>query len=125
MNKNNFSLLLRAGTIIAALLMTFATVLQSCDDDEATAPASFSIEGDPTGLTSGIAGKTQSYVVRAIGSWKIVQKEEGDWVKVFPAEGDDDGIFKITVAANAGLNTRVANFAFVVDGKEQPVLFRV
>jgi hypothetical protein len=125
MNNNKFSSILRTGTVIVALLMTFASMLQSCDDDETSAPASFSIEGNPTGLTSGIAGKTQSYVVRAIGSWKIVAKEGGDWVKAFPTEGDDDGIFKITVAANAGLDTRVASFAFVVNGQEQPGLFRV
>jgi hypothetical protein len=125
MNKNNFSSLLRAGTIMVALLMTFASLLQSCDDDEASAPASFSIEGDPSGLTSGIAGKTESYVVRATGSWQIVAKEEGNWVKVFPTEGEDDGIFKITVSANENFDERLMNFAFVVNGEEQPVLFRV
>lgn len=125
MNKNNFSSILRPGTIVVALLMTVASMLQSCDDDEASAPASFSIEGNPTGLTSGVAGKTESYVVRGSGSWKIVQKEEGDWVKVFPSEGKDDGIFKITVSANAGFEERLMNLAFVVNGEEQPVLFRV
>jgi hypothetical protein len=125
MNKNNFSSLLRTGIIMAALLMTFSSLLQSCDDDEASAPPSFSIEGDPAGLTSGIAGKTQSYVVRATGSWQIVAKEEGNWVKVFPMEGEDDGIFKITVSANENFDERLMNFAFVVNGEEQPVLFRV
>jgi hypothetical protein len=125
MNKNNFSSISKAGTIMAALLMTFTSLLQSCGDDEASAPVSFNIEDNPSGLTSGAAGKTESYVIRASGSWKIVPKEEGNWVKVFPTEGEDDGIFKITVSANEDFDARVMNFAFVVNGEEQPVLFRV
>jgi hypothetical protein len=125
MNKNKFSSILRVGTILVALLITSTSLLQSCDDDEPSAPVSFNIEGDPSGLTSGIPGKTQSYVVRATGSWQIVAKEEGNWVKVFPTEGEDDGIFKITVSANEGFDERLMNLAFVVNGEEQPVLFRV
>lgn len=125
MNKNKFSSILRAGIIMAALLMTFSSLLQSCDDDETSAPPSFSIEGDPSGLTSGRAGKTQSYVVRATGSWQIIAKEEGTWAKAFPTEGEDDGTFKITVSANENFDERLMNFAFVVNGEEQPVLFRV
>jgi hypothetical protein len=125
MNKNNFSSILQAGTIMVALLMTLTILLQSCDDDEASAPTSFSIDGNPAGLTSAAAGKTQSYVVRATGSWQIVAKEEGDWIKVFPSEGEDDGIFKITVGTNESFEERLMNFAFVVNGEEQPVLFRV
>jgi hypothetical protein len=55
----------------------------------------------------------------------IVEKENADWVKVFPDKGEADGIFKIIVSANQTFNTRTANYAFVVDGEEQPVLFRV
>ena len=113
------------GTLMVALLTLFACLLQSCEDEEPSAPVAFSIEGNPTGLTSGIAGKTESYVVRGSGAWQIVAKEEGSWVSVFPTEGEDDGIFKITVGANDGFEQRVMNFAFVVNGEEQPVLFRV
>ena len=113
------------GTLMVALLTLFACLLQSCEDEEPSAPVAFSIEGNPTGLTSGIAGKTESYVVRGSGAWQIVAKEDGSWVKVFPSEGEDDGIFKITVAANDGFDQRVMNLAFVVNGQEQPVLFRV
>lgn len=108
------------------LLMTFATVFQSCDDDEEpSGPPGITIEGDPSGLTSDVAGKTESYVVRGTGAWQIVPKEEGDWVTIFPNEGEDDGIFKITVSANEGFEPRVMNLAFVVNGQEQPVLFRI
>lgn len=122
---NNSHSILRTGTWMLALLAAFAMALQSCDDDEPSGAPSFSIEGNPTGLTSGIAGKTETYTVRGTGVWQIVPKEEGDWVKIFPDEGEDDGIFKITVAANEGFEPRVMNLAFVVNGQEQPVLFRI
>src|SRR5690606_7161104 len=57
--------------------------------------------------------------------WQIVAKEQADWVKVFPSEGKDDGIFKITVSPNESYDPRVVNLAFVVNGEEQPVLFRI
>lgn len=122
---NNPYSILRTGALMVAMLLTFATILQSCDDDEDSGPTSFTIENNPTGLTSGVEGKTESFTVRGKGAWQIVQKEEGDWVTVFPNEGEDDGIFKITVDENPGFEQRVMNFAFVVNGEEQPVLFRV
>src|SRR5690606_4071756 len=70
-------------------------------------------------------GKTEKYTVRGRGDWKIVKKEEGDWVKLFPDEGKDDGIFEIEVTQNTGFQSRVMNLAFVVNGEEQPVLFRI
>ena len=123
MNKS-YSILGR-GAFIVAMLMTCAGVFQSCEEDEPSAPTSFAIEGNPSGITSGTEGKTESFVVRASGEWQIVAKEEGDWVKIFPSEGEGDGIFKVTVAPNESFDTRVMNLAFVVDGEEQPVLFRV
>lgn len=122
--KNPYSIL-RTGTLMLAVLMMFAIILQSCDDEEPSGPASFTIENNPTGLTSGVEGKTESFTVRGKGAWQIVQKDEGDWVTVFPNEGEDDGIFKITVDPNPGFEQRVMNFAFVLNGEEQPVLFRV
>ena len=69
MNKNNLYSILRTGALMTTLLMTFASVLQSCDDDEEpSGPTSFTIEGNPSGLTSDIAGKTESYVVRGSGA---------------------------------------------------------
>lgn len=123
MNKS-YSILGR-GAFIVAMLMTCAGVFQSCEEEEAAEPTSFAIEGNPSGLTSGVEGKTESFVVRASGDWQIVAKEEGDWVELFPSEGEDDGIFKITVKENEGFDARVMNLAFIVNGEEQPVLFRV
>lgn len=117
---------MRVGMVVISMIVTCAFLLQSCKEDngEAGAPG-FSIEGSPTGLIAGVAGKTENYVVRSNRPWKIVAKEEGNWVKAFPDEGDDDGIFRIIVSANSGFGQRIMNFAFVVDGTEQPVLFRV
>lgn len=108
-------------------MIASAAGMLSCSEDNVPAGnASFSIEGNPTGMTATVATKTQSFVVRANGRWEIVARsEDSNWVKVFPTQGDDDGIFKITIAANQGFTERIANFAFVVDGQEQPVLFRV
>ncbi len=113
--------------LIVSMIAASIFFLQSCkEDDNQTGTPFFNIEGDPSGLTADINGKTESYVVRSNRPWKIVAKEENvDWVKVFPNEGDDDGIFKIIVSGNEGFTSREANFAFVVDGVEQPVLFRV
>lgn len=123
---NNIHSILRTGTLLTALLMLCALVFQSCEDDETTGPTSFTIEGNPTGLTADIAGKTQSFVVRGRGSWQIVQKEQADWIKIFPKEGKDDGIFKVTVSQNlSDFEPRIVNLAFVLNGEEQPVLFRV
>lgn len=122
--KNSYSIL-KKGAFLVAMLMTCAVAFQSCEEEETPAPASFTIEGNPSGLTSGVEGKTESFVVRATGDWQIVAKEEGDWVKVFPTEGEDDGTFKITIAENEGFDARVMNLAFVLNGEEQPVLFRI
>ena len=112
--------------LAAAILFACAFFMQSCkEDDGVKGDPAFVIEGNPTGMKSGVAGKTESYVVRSNRPWKIVAKDQGDWVKTFPDEGDDDGIFKIIVSANKGFAERIMNFAFVVDGQEQPVLFRV
>lgn len=117
---------MRAGTLAVSILFACVFSLQSCkENNDVEGDPAFAIEGNPTGMTSGVAGKTESYVVRANRPWKIVAKDQGDWVKTFPDEGDDDGIFKIIVNANKGFEQRIMNFAFVVDGKEQPVLFRV
>jgi len=114
----------RALRFIPLFLLT-AIILTSCEEKIVPEDPFFSIEGSPTGLTVTKAAKTQSYVVRSNRSWEIVEKEDADWVKVFPEKGDADGIFKIIVSANQTFDTRTVNYAFIVDGEEQPVLFRV
>ncbi|MCB4807606.1 BACON domain-containing protein [Tamlana sp. 62-3] len=113
--------MLRLFTILSVLFLAF-----SCNEDEDIASEPyFTIEENPTGLVADINGLTQSYVVRSNGSWEVVAQSEGDWVKAFPNKGDDDGIFKFIIEENNTFDARVMNFAFIVNGKEQPALFRV
>lgn len=105
------------------LLTTF--IFTSCEKKLVPEDPFFNIEGSPTGLTVTKAARTESYVVRSNRSWEIVNNDDADWVKAFPEKGDADGIFKIIVLANDTFNPRSSNFAFIVDGEEQPVLFRV
>jgi hypothetical protein len=111
--------------IILPLLLLSLFLLPSCEKKVEQEDPYFSIEGSPTGLTVSKSGKTESYVVRSNRPWEIVNKDGADWVKTFPEKGEDDGIFKIIVSENPTFDTRIMNFAFVVDGEEQPVLFRV
>ncbi len=64
-------------------------------------------------------------MVRSNRPWEVVKKSGADWLKVFPEKGDADGIFKIIVVENPTFDARTENLAFIVDGEEQPVLFRV
>ncbi len=111
--------------VILPLFIVSLFLLSSCKEDPIQEDPFFTIEGDPTGLNVTKAAKTQAYVVRSNRPWQLVKQEDAAWVKAFPDKGDADGIFKIIVSANETFDTRIANFAFVVDGEEQPVLFRV
>ncbi|MCM4166508.1 hypothetical protein DHD08_02305 [Arenibacter sp. H213] len=108
-------------------LFALPLIFTSCNEDEAefSGEPFFMIEENPTGLSVGVAGETKTYIVRSNRPWKIVSQGEVEWVKAFPAEGKDDGVFKIVVSENDGFDPRTINFAFVVDGNEQPLLFRV
>ncbi|TXE06098.1 BACON domain-containing protein [Seonamhaeicola algicola] len=108
-----------------ALLLLMVGLVACSEDETATEAPYFSIEENPTGLTVDINGVTQSYVVRSNQPWEIIAQSEGNWVKAFPNKGDDDGIFKFIIEENNTFDARVMNFAFVVNGKEQPALFRV
>jgi hypothetical protein len=127
MNKIRFFNIKSAGLLLFTAIC-MAVLITSCDKDdqkEYTGTPYFNIEGDPTGLTAGVNGVTQSYTVRSNRPWQIVAQGEDDWVKAFPDEGEGDGIFKMIVSQNDSFDERIMNFAFVVNGEEQPVLFRV
>lgn len=108
------------------LLALLSSFLISCSsDDEQAGEPYFTIEENPTGITADYNKTTKSYVVRANGSWKIVAQSDADWTRPFPDEGEDDGIFQIIVDENDTFDPRSTNFAFVLNGQEQPTLFRV
>ena len=125
MKNNCIKNLKNTALIILPLFLFSLFLLSSCKEDPIVEDPFFTIEGDPTGLTVTKAAKTQAYVVRSNRPWQVVKQEDAGWVKAFPDKGDADGIFKIIVEANQTFDTRIANFAFVVDGEEQPVMFRV
>jgi hypothetical protein len=54
-----------------------------------------------------------------------VAKSDDTWARAYPDEGDLDGIFRIIVEKNNIFEPRSMNFAFVVNGEELPMLFRV
>ncbi len=125
MKANNHLIFKRIGMVFSLLIISLF-LIPSCDKEEEPAgDPLFFIEGDPTGLSVDKNAKTQSYTVRSNRPWQIIAKSEADWVRPFPDEGADDGIFKIIVEANPTFDERTVNYAFVVDGKEQPVLFRI
>jgi hypothetical protein len=127
MKIDSFFRLKNAGIILIAFCLVSVGLFSSCKDDseENSGDPYFTIEGNPTGLSVGIAEKTQSYVVRSNRPWQVVAQSEGSWIKAFPSEGVDDGIFKIIVNENTTFEPRSMLFAFIVDGEEQPVLFTV
>jgi len=128
MEKYNFNRMKTAGIMLSLMLLFSVVFFISCkeeNDDSADGDPYFNIEGEPTGLAVGSAAKTQAYVVRSNRPWQVVAQSDEDWARSFPEEGDDDGIFKIIVKENKAFVDRSMNFAFMVDGKEQPVLFRV
>ncbi|MBP1614825.1 MAG: hypothetical protein H6Q13_2273 [Bacteroidetes bacterium] len=125
MKVSRFFKLLHAKSLLLGLLLLAFTVLSSCSDEEDSSETAFAIEGSPTGLSIDAAGKTQSYIIRSNRPWKIVAKSDDSWVRVFPDEGEADGIIRVIVNENATFEARTLNYAFVVDGVEQPVLFRV
>jgi hypothetical protein len=125
MKNNNIKNLKSTALVILPLFLFSLFLLSSCKEDPIQEDPFFTIEGDPTGLTVNKAAKTQAYVVRSNRPWQVVKQEDAGWVKAFPDKGEADGIFKIIVTANETFDTRIANFAFVVDGEEQPVMFRV
>lgn len=126
MKTNNLFTMKSAGTLLLSLFVA-ALLFFSCqkEDEKEKGDPYFTIEGDPTGLTVTTAAVTKNFVVRSNRPWQVVAQSEENWIKVFPAEGEDDGIFKIIVNENATFNPRTVKYAFVVDGVEQPVLFTV
>lgn len=83
----------------------------------------FRIEGDPIGLDVDIDGATQTYTVNSNGIWRIELLGEAGWVSINPTEGVHDGTFTITVDANTALDSRSANVAFYLNGKQQSTVF--
>lgn len=119
MFKNKFFLFL-------SVVFSLSIALVSCsDDDDKVGKPYFRIEDDPTGHSFDMNSSTVSFVVRSNRTWKVVPQEEGDWVTPSPINGKGSGPLEFTVEENESFDQRVMNFAFIVDGVEQSVLFRI
>lgn len=125
MNTYNIFNVKKGAAVLLGLLFIASLSIISCNKTEEQPDPYFQIEGSPTGLSVDMNENSQSYVVRSNRPWEIVAQEEGDWVRAFPDKGEDDGIFKFLINENDVFVNRTMNFAFIVDGEEQPVLFRI
>jgi len=123
---------MKTNKIFILILLAFA-VVTSCkkepaetgdpyfnfnDATESTSPTGYSV--DYKGNTAG-----EKYIIRSNRSWTIVENGTSDWVRFFPAEGDDDGIVRVIVSENKTFEDRTTQFKFMVAGQEQPVMFTV
>jgi hypothetical protein len=116
----------KTGGLLVALPCFLLTVPMGCEKENGyTGAPYFMIEGEPTGIVAPAVATTQAYTVRSNRPWKVVAKSDVTWARAYPDEGDLDGIFKIIVQKNNTFEPRSMNFAFVVNGEELSVLFRV
>lgn len=111
---------------LLSIFLLLGIITVSCDKEEANpGEPYFKIEGDPSGLEASVDGVTERFVVRSNRPWKIISKEDYDWLKVFPDEGDDDGIFRIIVERNIGFQPRSADLVFEVEDLGSASTFRI
>lgn len=126
--------------ILCSLSLVTATTLFSCkeSDDEPKGDPFFYIGGvevpmtihltangsvntsDATGmsdLTSGI-----KYDVEACGAWSLVpvDGEEPEWGRLYPLQGNDEGIIKAYASANEMTAKRSIQYRVFINGIEQP-----
>ncbi len=107
-------------------LALVSILFASCsDDDKTNVDQYFFIEGEPSGYTASPQAVTVNYVIRSNKPWKIEARDDTQWSRFFPSEGKDDGIVSLIIKENETFDVRNVNYAFIVDGIEQPVLFSV
>lgn len=113
--------------IACTLLMAALLGMSSCgNDDDASGETFFELEDSETSFETSSAKTQFDITVRSNRSWYIESRSEGsDWVRPFPSEGDQDGIFHFIVSENNTFETRTAQFAMIVNGEEYPVLFNI
>lgn len=122
---------------VSALMACAATGLTSCndDDDDFAGEPYFLVEGADNGIvTMRVAGVGNDdptkwsfgggdhYIVRANGKWSIVpvDGEMPDWMRIFPLDGEGDGILRFYAKSNPMAVSRTASFKVLINGVEQP-----
>ncbi len=104
--------------------------LSGCDDkeDEFTGEPFFSVENldnlvlPQGGVDVSTFSKGKKYVVRANGKWQLIPTDKTgmDWAKIFPMEGEHDGLIRIYCEENMSPLERVASYKILLNGVEQP-----
>lgn len=118
-------------SIISAISLAITgLILSGCnkDDEPMAGDLYFNIEDiddlvlpqegvDVTTFSKGI-----KFVVRSNGNWQFVPEDETAmaWAKVFPMEGDADGLIRIYSEENLSPVQRVARYKVFLNGVEQP-----
>ena len=118
---------------MTSLMVGAATGLTSCkEDDDYTGEPFFRIEGsDDCVVHIGVNGLAQTSwafstgehrFVRANGKWQLipVNEEDSEWMRVYPLEGEGEGILRFYAIANPVAEVRTAEFRVLLNGVEQP-----
>ena len=129
MKKYMTNLLLAAIAVIAAMGFT------ACSDKDSkySGDPYFQIEGlenltynfDYQAVDTTAYSSAKKLVVRCNRPWKLVCQDENGWCRVFPAEGDLDGIIRLSVNENKSPDTRTVTYKIYVDGQEFETPFTV
>ncbi len=118
-------------SIISAISLAIAGIsLSGCDkeDEPQTGDLYFNIENmdnlvlPQEGVDVTTFSKGKKFIVRSNGNWQFVPEDETEmsWAKVFPMEGDADGMIRIYSEENLSPVQRVARYKVFLNGVEQP-----
>lgn len=124
MKKYMKSLLLAALAVVAAMGFTACS-----DDDKFTGDPYFTLEGlenmtydfNYEAVDTLAYSEAKKIVVRSNRPWKLVCQSENGWCRVFPTEGEGDGIIRLSTVENKKPDTRNMVYKIYLDGVEQPV----
>ncbi len=124
------SVLLAAMAVVAALGLTACS-----DDDNDSGEAYFTVydgseaidsytfdytEADTTSWT-----RAKTLVVRSNRSWRLEAQSENGWVRVFPSEGEGDGLIRLSRVENKKPDTRSITFKIYLNGSESGKTFTI
>ncbi|MFV0554422.1 MAG: hypothetical protein ACK5LR_06920, partial [Mangrovibacterium sp.] len=113
--------------LTSMVLISLSFFLTGCEEEDGlVSNPYFSIEGDPTGISTSTAKLEQKYTVRSNCSWQVVaQDSAATWATAFPKEGIDDGIFKLTVIEITTTFARNTYYSFFAIVEDLRVLFSI
>lgn len=118
-------------SIISAISLAITgIILSGCNKEDEPLPGDlyFNIENmdnlvlPQEGVDVTTFSKGKKFIVRSNGNWQFVPEDETEmsWAKVFPMEGDADGMIRIYSEENLSPVQRVARYKVFLNGVEQP-----